>query len=372
MSAPEIDRTALLDFLSRLDAISFSRVALLIPGATAVDSPFLPVGMRALSLVAFVEGSAGSGLSAIATAVGICFPEQFARFLGKIIDNDRLRAFLSTPGVTTPDRQKSLERIVNAAHMFYNPVSWAQHLSVAIRRVCRISIPLSTGGTAYGTGFLVGPDAVLTNYHVVQPLLQGKAVHANIRLLFDYMTDTSGFNSSGVSAQLVDDEWLLDQSPYDSTDNVSGSAKLPSSDNLDYALLRIRFNESGVQADNVPRGWFSLTDVPSDWPSGSDAPLLILQHPSGDPLSLAFESNANLQVNANQTRVRYNVNTLGGSSGSPCFTATWQLVALHHAGDPGYQPFAKYNQGIPLRAIVERIVKGNDAAAHAIMIEATG
>ena len=44
-----------------------------------------------------------------------------------------------------------------------------------------------------------------------------------------------------------------------------------------------------------------------------------------------------LSSNANNTRVRYRTNTEEGSSGAPCFDKDWELVALHHSGDPNYE-----------------------------------
>jgi V8-like Glu-specific endopeptidase len=61
-------------------------------------------------------------------------------------------------------------------------------------------------------------------------------------------------------------------------------------------------------------------------------------------------------------RVRYATNTLGGSSGSPCFNFDWDLIALHHYGDPSYN-HPKYNQGIPIGLIRERLRRqGKDQA----------
>jgi len=68
-------------------------------------------------------------------------------------------------------------------------------------------------------------------------------------------------------------------------------------------------------------------------------------------LKLALESNA--VVSVTPTRVQYRTNTLGGSSGSPCFTQKWELAALHHRGDPKYPDLAgPTNQGIPFGAIL--------------------
>jgi V8-like Glu-specific endopeptidase len=67
-------------------------------------------------------------------------------------------------------------------------------------------------------------------------------------------------------------------------------------------------------------------------------------------------------VNANRTRVRYATNTEDGSSGSPCFNATWGLIALHHFGEPNVKP-ATYNQGVPIDVIRDRLARVGRADA---------
>jgi V8-like Glu-specific endopeptidase len=69
-------------------------------------------------------------------------------------------------------------------------------------------------------------------------------------------------------------------------------------------------------------------------------------------MQVALDTQAIIKVNANRTRVQYRTNTLPGSSGSPCFNIDWQLVALHHSGDPADVARAGFNQGIPMAAIV--------------------
>jgi V8-like Glu-specific endopeptidase len=63
------------------------------------------------------------------------------------------------------------------------------------------------------------------------------------------------------------------------------------------------------------------------------------------------------ELNAGGTRVTYKTNTQEGSSGSPCFDEDWQLVALHHSGDPRMKQAAEFNEGIPLAAIRARMAK---------------
>jgi hypothetical protein len=89
----------------------------------------------------------------------------------------------------------------------------------------------------------------------------------------------------------------------------------------------------------------------------------IFQHPFEDgyvkPLQIDWEKPAILGVNKNNTRVFYNVNTRRGSSGSPCFNAKLELIALHHAGGkdwPAGQNYL-YNQGIPIGKIYSLLEK---------------
>ena len=74
-------------------------------------------------------------------------------------------------------------------------------------------------------------------------------------------------------------------------------------------------------------------------------------------MKLALDTQAVIGANANGTRVRYRTNTDPGSSGSPCFTMDWDLVALHHYGDPKWlNPL--FNQGVPIE-LIRRHIEAN-------------
>jgi hypothetical protein len=63
-----------------------------------------------------------------------------------------------------------------------------------------------------------------------------------------------------------------------------------------------------------------------------------------------------INVNDNGTRVRYATNTDHGSSGSPCFNLDWEVVGLHHMGDPAWiNP--RFNEGVPIGVIQQRLVQ---------------
>jgi endonuclease/exonuclease/phosphatase family metal-dependent hydrolase/S1-C subfamily serine protease len=79
----------------------------------------------------------------------------------------------------------------------------------------------------------------------------------------------------------------------------------------------------------------------------------IIQHPRGRPKEIAIHNNDVLRVL--DRVIRYSTDTEPGSSGSPVFNNSWQLVALHHAGWSAGGGRAT-NEGIRLSAIVAHLL----------------
>jgi hypothetical protein len=242
---------------------------------------------------------------------------------------------------------------------FLDVVEWRKLLGDLEGRVCRVEV----GNGRMGSGFLVGSDTVLTNYHVLESVLNDPASADGVRCRFDYKKLSNGQEAEGVLVKLHATEWRINESPYTQAErNGTPDAQAPTVDELDYALVRLERPLGGEPIDPNPRpgeavparGWIK---VPSAAPTiTAHMPVLILQHPRGEPLKLALDTEGVLRVNENGTRVRYATNTEGGSSGSPCFDIKWNLIALHHYGDPEYD-HPRYNQGIPINAIRERLVR---------------
>lgn len=61
-----------------------------------------------------------------------------------------------------PFTRTELQRIIKKANGSLDIVQWRTRLAELEGRVCRIEIPMSQG-TAYGTGFVVGPDCLAKN-----------------------------------------------------------------------------------------------------------------------------------------------------------------------------------------------------------------
>jgi hypothetical protein len=92
----------------------------------------------------------------------------------------------------------------------------------------------------------------------------------------------------------------------------------------------------------------------------------IIQHPRGEPKKVVVTLNYAVK-DMSETRVHYLADTDRGSSGSPVFNKNWEVVALHHSGNPvpplqvsermalQLQGNTKVNEGIPMRAILPEI-----------------
>jgi hypothetical protein len=242
-----------------------------------------------------------------------------------------------------------LESLLRPTNPMYDVDLWVRSLMEFGARVCRVEVP-RVG--VWGTGFLVGPDLVLTNYHVLEPVLSprsGAAATVSVRdvtLRFDFRRLPDGSPSPGTACRLANsgpNEWLVVASPPAAGELPGGvAAGLPNDDELDVVVVRLAEPPRGAS-----RGWVELPPNPPGLAPGD--PLVILQHPESEPLQLAIETNAVVGVNGNSTRVTYQANTLPGSSGSPCFGSSWQLAAVHHRGDVRIPP--EVNEGIPAGAV---------------------
>jgi hypothetical protein len=268
--------------------------------------------------------------------------------------NAKLQAFAQEVGLAavTP----ALERTIREKSPYLDVEMFRTRLAELENQVCRIEV-VTPKGTVYGTGFLVAPNLVMTNHHVMDQVIAGKVQPTACTLRFDYKRTSSATVSEGTTVKLADD-WLVDSSPPSEIDlKPEPKPGVPATNELDYALVRVA-GEPGKEASGCgadpkapPRGWIALAEVD---PPAADSPLLILQHPDSAPLKLALDMSGVIGQNSNGTRLQYRVNTEGGSSGAPCFTPDWKLVALHHSGDPNFDLDHKpaYNEGIPVGAIL--------------------
>ena len=250
-----------------------------------------------------------------------------------------------------PIDSDGLESMVKNKIGMLDLVEFRERIGQIEGQVCRVDI----AGIGMGTGFLVGPSAVLTNYHVIKNVIEGVHKASDIKCNFDYKLRPNGNMLYEGAAFPVNQ--ILAYSQYDTTD-ISLLAQLPDEANLDYALLSVQGKPGestigGSYQIGAKRKW---VQAPAQLPTYlRGTPVFIVQHPQLQPLKLAMDTEGLIGLNDNKTRVQYTTNTEQGSSGSPCFDQKWELIALHHRGDPNWQTPPASNQGIPILKVVEDI-----------------
>ncbi|NUP08216.1 MAG: trypsin-like peptidase domain-containing protein [Polyangiaceae bacterium] len=346
-----------------------------------LDLPVARFAARKLTttVTSIVDNARGKGwdgnlvLAARATNPGNLRMQRFAAAHFKQPLKIHWGADVEDVDLSHENAEPKLERLVNLRLGIQSIGLLLEQWTRMSQQVCKVEVSLPTG-TASGTGFLVGPNAVLTNFHVVEPLLEAKRGAGSVKCRFDYLADTRplrGTTKPLSSAKAFPIAWAK----YSAADAQSSDAdSLPGFSELDYALLVLekRVGDEEILAGGTKRGFVPIRDAPTPDDESAlyaaDAPIVIVQHPNGRPLSVAMDTQGVIGLNGNGTRLRYRTNTEPGSSGSPCCTMDLRPIALHHAGDPNYDALHKptFNQGIPLHLIVGDM-KERFQEAHALL-----
>lgn len=263
--------------------------------------------------------------------------------------NEKLLLVAQHHGVAihTPTK-RNLEKILSQDNIIFDIATFRTTVGQIEGRVCRVE----KNNAPQGTGFLIAPDVVLTNNHVVAEVVADSQKLSQWGFRFDYKIMEDGTTRNpGVSYKATE---IIAARPHSAVDTV-GEPKpgVPADDDLDFALVRLEEAPGdetlGKGAQSPLRGFVELPTSADNPDFSSNLVLFIPQHPQGNPMKLTV--NTFRSWNQNETRMTYLNDTSPGSSGSPIFNGNWQLVGLHHSGDPQFgQP--EYNEGIPINKIV--------------------
>jgi V8-like Glu-specific endopeptidase len=244
-----------------------------------------------------------------------------------------------------PEEKKALEKVVEGADFMpaHFLVEGARR-QAAVARI-RLKKPHKglPAGAGWGTGFLLSPSLFLTNNHVIPDKGFAKS---HLRIQFNFQNDLNG-------SLLPVEEYEFDGDAFFLT---SVETK------LDYTLIRIKANDGGVPGTPpiLPGNKWGTISLQSDLIPALGQKVNIIQHPDGRPKEVVLHQNEVTEVFANV--VHYRADTEPGSSGSPVFNNSWELVALHHAGGKK-GPDGKWlsNEGIRIDRIIDDI-KANASA----------
>lgn len=251
------------------------------------------------------------------------------RTLGELLNEATARAtaWSQVPVTTEPEAQQDLERQIQGIGGFLDSMA----LIRCEATVCRVEFA-NVSPQAQGTGFLLGLSVVMTNFHVMREIINSDISPTDVILRFDY-TGPDDAPTRGQEYRLAAD-WHIDSSPMAA---------------LDYALVRV----AGIPGQDpgplgTPRQWLS----PKMHTFQAGEPLIIIQHPNGRPRRFAVDRVK--AVRSNGQRISYLTDTYYGSSGSPCFTTTFDLVALHQGFLSQQEDPDQPNKGIPFNAILQQ------------------
>jgi hypothetical protein len=201
------------------------------------------------------------------------------------------------------------------------PIAFLARGLVVSKSVGRVV--LASGGS--GSGFLVGENLLLTNYHVIRD--EESALGTTLEL--NYQMTGDGL-SAPVSKYALEPERAFATSKED-----------------DWTIV-------AVAGD--PVGEWGSVDLKLATPAKGHY-VSIIQHPGGGPKQVGLFHNA--VVFADDKRVQYLTDTLPGSSGSPVFNHEWEVVALHHSGgwlrEPGSKVPYYRNEGIHINVVLDGI-----------------
>ncbi|MCW2701273.1 MAG: serine protease [Blastococcus sp.] len=194
-------------------------------------------------------------------------------------------------------------------------IAWLSQGLTLAAAVARIVLPEGAG-----TGFLIAPDLLLTNNHV----LPDADVARTCTVEFNYQANWTG-SLEPVKRFTVD------------PDHFRTSVE------LDYTIVRVKESPGDLYGyiDLATRADVAVNDFVS-----------IIQHPMGGLKQVCLTDNKVAAVFGHL--VQYSTDTEPGSSGSPVFNQNWQLVALHHRGGNLQGPDGtKYfsNEGISIGSV---------------------
>jgi V8-like Glu-specific endopeptidase len=213
---------------------------------------------------------------------------------------------------------EQLEKVMRSRSTLL-PISF---LAVGMQRAKAVARITCHDG-ALATGFLISNDLFVTNHHVLSNRAEAEA--ATVEFGYDEKQGSEEFIAA-VSVSLRPAQGFATSAADDCT------------------VVRIE----GRTTD----AWGAVPVVPVDtqkveWVN-------IIQHPDGEPKHIALYHN--VVAYADENLVQYYTDTLPGSSGSPVFDSSWNLVAVHRAGghlyEPGTHRWVYRNEGLSVNCLI--------------------
>ena len=276
-------------------------------------------------------------------------------------EDGRLAQLLVTEKVNAGDA--ALQAIANVAAGFSQP-------EVAYRGYATVrhwTVKILIDGQPSGSGILIGPNLVLTAWHVVRTLFTPQPgggydwdrtaagrLHAEFDDFLAFVRPGGALGPATTARIRAHRDWCV---VFSRCHNDELLSRLPNDltqldGQWDYAIIRLE------KAPGQERRWASL-DARAAVPR-AESQIVVFQHPAGQPMRLGqgqiLKPDQNAAAAIPRLRFLHGANTVQGSSGGPCFDSAFMLFGFHQgewAGASGNG--GPKNRGIPLAGVIEHI-----------------
>lgn len=229
-------------------------------------------------------------------------------------DEDRLKKRMSRE---EGNIEKKLERINGVAD--FQDVHIIDKLVKYSSSVCRILINAPFGSTGYGTGFMIAPNILLTNNHVLPDI----STAAKSSAQFDYQLDEY-HKIRPVYSYDIRPDILFVTSSYQKKEEDQFSG-------LDFTLVWLDSSSIDSKRSLEEFGFVALDANLGKIIEGESC--VVIQHPQGDLKKIVLKDIR--MISLLDDFMIYESDTLPGASGSPVIAlGTGEVVALHHSAVP--------------------------------------
>lgn len=356
-----LDREVSLGYLEWL--------ALDVLGGDGLAAAANEVGDHARYVRAIVDALAAAGR----------IPEAIARLRQDGYRNGRLTVGLNRIGRGAPLDEPALQNLVNNYEAFFNTEDFRASLPRFQRAVCAIGLgePIDA---IVGSGFLIGPDLVMTNFHVLEDYLRVAAdgtIEANgngsqIYCFFDYYADPApkvdrAACKHGSHVHAAEDWLVYARNLLEGEGTVNAK---PVGKELDYAVIRLARaigRRPARRSGGALRGWLPLPEAIDVLERNKR--LIVFQHPGRAPQQ--FDIGDLFGPDPSGTRVRYRVSSARGSSGGATVDREGTLIALHNAEDQTPEgKEERLNQGVRIDLIRKDLSEQLSSATFAALAPA--
>lgn len=310
---------------SRRELLEFAGLGRLLPNIDASGSTFVAVShfvsyLASYGRLTYEHEALGLFLNSIKSFVGV---EQQTTLDKLLIKYNMMTPIVPLPDVSHWQGKETAEAVYEKiiGENTLRPIAFLERGLQISRSIAYIGV-LTSEERWSGTGFLIAPDLLLTNQHVIPTL----DVLPDAIFRFNYQENFRG-------EALKPDEYRAKLDGHFNTNK-----------HLDYTVVQLEGQPGNKW------GWLPLFSQNVK----KDDRVNIIQHPSGQPKQISLQNNFVEYTGGNI--VQYVNSTKEGSSGSPVLNNRWEVVALHHAGgnrrEPDTQRSYFRNEGILISSIL--------------------